>query len=85
VKASDCAPGAKVIIGGKYLHLATAADPVGPLFGVTGTVVAVADRYCGEDYPHGMVQVDLPEGTRWGASRVSIGPEDLSPAPPANP
>jgi hypothetical protein len=82
MNASDCTPGDRVVIGGKYLRLGTPDNPIGPLFGVTATVVAVADRPCGDAYPYGMVTVDLPDNTTdWPVRRVNIGPEDLSPIP----
>ena len=70
---ADCTPGREVIIGMKFLFLG--------LGGVTCTVLDTRPPPArpGDNpaYPHGMVQVRLPDGAQWGCREPWFGPEDL--------
>lgn len=63
-------PGDSAVIGSRFLNT--------DLFGRTCRVIAVGDAVDGNQvYPHGIVSLKLPEGTRWPTDEVYIGPEDL--------
>jgi hypothetical protein len=79
MRLADCTPGLEVIIGMKFL-------PLG-LGGVTCTVLDTRPPPASPEdnpaYPHGMVQVALPEGVEWSCREPWIGPEDLGCLDPA--
>lgn len=73
MQLADCTPGREVIIGMRLLWAG--------LGGVTCTVLDTRPAPGHPDdnpaYPHGMVQVLLPDGVQWDCRDPWIGPEDL--------
>lgn len=71
----ECEPGDNVILRGRYITT---------MFG--GVVATITDTRRAPDlpqdnpaYPHGMVQVLLPQDVDWPTHLVWVGPEDLIP------
>lgn len=72
----DCTAGREVVIWTRFL----------PGSGLGGVVCTVPDTRLVPDnpgdnpvYPHGMVQVRLPDGVQWSCRELWIGPEYLYP------
>ena len=74
----ECIPGREVVIGMKYLPIGLG----GVLCTVLDTRTAPEQPEHNPSYPHGMVQVSLPDGVEWGCKEPWIGPEDLVPVLP---
>lgn len=74
MQLADCTTGREVIIGMRFLWVG--------LGGVTCTVLDTrpAPEHPADNpaYPHGMVQVRLPDGVPWSCREPWIGPEDLA-------
>lgn len=77
MKLSECKPGDSVVIGGRYLMTELHCTAV------IIRVVPPTDNGFDTAYPHGMVQVQLPEHCTWAYPRPFIGPEDLAPPFPS--
>ena len=73
MKLEDCTPGLKVIIGVRFWECGLG----GLECEVLDTRPAPEDTEDNPAYPHGMVQVRLPERAQWECREPWIGPEDL--------
>jgi hypothetical protein len=75
VNLADCTPGREVVIGAWFLP---GSGLGGAVCTVLDTRLAPAKPADNPAYPHGMVQVRLPDSAEWGCREPWIGPEDLA-------